>query len=490
MLVKSFPKGFFLFKKFYKSINVQILLAVLVVSSCVTFLITLSQLYFDYREEINDIQKSFSLVERTYKEGLETALWNFDYNLLGIQTAGILNIPGIMYIEVSEHGKIIYKNGKISENNSLSYTLDLVRQKTAFTNETKIGELKLWGDLDKVYMRVWKKAGMTLLVQFLKTFLVSSAILIILNQILARHLSVIRRHLIENMDLAKSYTPLRLKRSEKFTDEIYSLEQSINGLLEASHRNFQDLNELNLNLEYQVQERSQIIADQQHQLVLAAKLSSLGEMAGGIAHEINTPLTVISLLAEQTKEVTDLKKVESLQNRILATVQRIGKIISSLKFLVRDSVREGIEEVSLKFLIDETVALCSYKLEQTKVKLIVEPYEERLIKCRAVQISLVLVNLIRNSIDAVENLHDRWIRISIDSKGSRIRFSVQDSGPGIPPEVAEKMFLPFYTTKGIGKGTGLGLSISYNVVANHQGTLSYNNSSGHTEFIVEIPQAS
>ena len=146
------------------------------------------------------------------------------------------------------------------------------------------------------------------------------------------------------------------------------------------------------------------------------------------------------------------------------------------------------EKVSLDFLINETLALCSWKIEKSKVHLIIEPYQEITVQCRAVQISLVLVNLIRNAIDAVENLPEKWIRISVLSDNEMICIKVQDSGPGIAKDVVEKMFLPFYSTKSIGQGTGLGLSISYNVIANHQGTLSYSHESGNTEFIIKIPQ--
>lgn len=444
----------------------------------------------DYRIEIAGIEKDFTLVERTYKEGLESALWNFDYKLLDIQTTGILNIPGIIYLEIREdNDKVIHKNGTLpSSNNSLSFKMDLTHARTDLQGKTKIGEIEIWGDLDSVYLNIWRKAGMTLFIQFLKTFLVSSAILIILNRILTQHLLKVRSHLLASVDLTKPYQPLRLNRSSQLNDELQSLEDSINHMISTSHKNFKQLADLNHSLEEQVRERSEVIAVQQNKLLLSAKLSSLGEMAGGIAHEINTPLTIISLLAEQTQVSDDKEKISEYQERIISTVNKIGKIISSLKFLVRDSVLEGIEKVSLDFLINETLALCSWKIDQSKVNLIIEPYQEVTIQCRAVQISLVLVNLIRNAIDAVENLPEKWIRISIQSDCDMVCIRVQDSGTGIPDDVVEKMFLPFYSTKSIGRGTGLGLSISYNIIANHQGSLSYNNESGHTEFIIKIPQ--
>lgn len=131
----------------------------------------------------------------------------------------------------------------------------------------------------------------------------------------------------------------------------------------------------------------------------------------------------------------------------MATVQRISKIISSLKFLVRDSAKEGVEQVSLKFLLDETLALCSYKLDQSHVKLIIEPYADHDVNCRDVQISLVLVNLIRNAIDTIEKLPEKWIRIAISTEQNLVRISVMDSGAGIPAEVIEKCSFLFTQQK-------------------------------------------
>lgn len=207
------------------------------------------------------------MIERTYKECLISALWNFDYKLLKIQTNGILNIPGITNLEIRDKDKIIHQNGIPSPNNSLTFTLKLIHQRLDSETFSQIGEVQVWGHLDSVYLNIWRRAGKTLLIQFLKTFFVSTAILLILNRILTQHLMTIRTHMLQSTDLTSTYKPVSLKRSKKFKDEFLSLEESINLMLKTSHEKFKQLADLNESLERQVQERFQIISDQQNQLI-------------------------------------------------------------------------------------------------------------------------------------------------------------------------------------------------------------------------------
>jgi signal transduction histidine kinase len=109
--------------------------------------------------------------------------------------------------------------------------------------------------------------------------------------------------------------------------------------------------------------------------------------------------------------------------------------------------------------------------------------------CQPVEISQTLLNLLNNAFDVIEKLEERWIRIQIDKKDDYLTMSVINSGPKIPDAVVEKIFQPFFTTKGVGKGTGLGLSISKNIIERHNGTLSVDNSCQNTKFDIRIPSS-
>jgi signal transduction histidine kinase len=132
--------------------------------------------------------------------------------------------------------------------------------------------------------------------------------------------------------------------------------------------------------------------------------------------------------------------------------------------------------------------LCGEKFKHRNVEIRVDPIADDLaIRCRSVQISQVLLNLINNACDAVQSDPAPWIHIAAERRDGFVRLTVTDSGKGIPEHVRSRLFQPFFTTKEIGKGTGLGLSISKGIVGAHGGTVDLDPTSAHTRFVVELP---
>lgn len=234
---------------------------------------------------------------------------------------------------------------------------------------------------------------------------------------------------------------------------------------------------------------------QRVRMISAAKMSSLGEMASGIAHEINNPLTVISCKAEQMRMrvergnysnselENDLKKIEN-------TTMRIARIISGLRSFSRDSENEEFQNVFIKDIFTDTLELCRERIKNQNIDLKLIIPEDLKTNVRPTQISQVLMNLIGNSIDAIENLEEKWIELKVEELSNSILISVKDSGHGIDPQILEKIMLPFFTTKEVGKGTGLGLSISKGIIEDHKGQLIYNSKSENTNFLVYIQKDS
>ena len=233
------------------------------------------------------------------------------------------------------------------------------------------------------------------------------------------------------------------------------------------------------------------LAEQRQQAIQASKLSSLGEMASGIAHEINNPLTIISALATRTKKnlkdsTVPLEKSSENQEKIIATVDRIAKIIRGLRSFSRDSNGDQFSRKKVNEIVEMTLDLCHERLKDNGIDIRVDPLIDIEIDCREVQIVQVLVNLLNNSSDAVTDLKDKWIRISTWEYHDNVYIRVTDSGLGIEERIAEKMMIPFYTTKEIGKGTGLGLSISKGIIEAHHGQFYYRKFNNHTSFVVEL----
>lgn len=224
-----------------------------------------------------------------------------------------------------------------------------------------------------------------------------------------------------------------------------------------------------------------------------AKLASLGEMASGIAHEINNPLAVIHTRSLHLKRLIDRNQYdpevfkENL-SKINSTVDRIAKIIRGLKSFSRNAESDAFIPTSLKTIVENSLELCSEKFRHQLVLLKVDPIPDITIDCRESQLVQVLLNLLTNAYDAVEKNEERWVHLSFKVKSlNAVAIIVTDSGHGIPEEVAQNIMQPFYTTKEVGKGTGLGLSISKGIVDDHGGEIYLDRKSINTRFVIDLP---
>lgn len=230
----------------------------------------------------------------------------------------------------------------------------------------------------------------------------------------------------------------------------------------------------------------------QIQLTEAERLSSLGQMAGGVAHEINNPLAIIKGKATIIRRKLESEKIDLGNNLrdfdlIESTVDRIAKIIKGLRNYSRNAENDPFETINVQTLISDTLELCSNKLSSRSIEIKTHCHENLSVQCRPAQISQILMNLISNSIDAVESLDKKWVEINVSEFNGSVLFAISDSGSGINPSIAEKIMNPFYTTKPVGKGTGLGLSISKGIADAHGGTLKYIPNQQHTTFILDLP---
>jgi signal transduction histidine kinase/HAMP domain-containing protein len=231
----------------------------------------------------------------------------------------------------------------------------------------------------------------------------------------------------------------------------------------------------------------------QNQLIQSSKMASLGEMAGGIAHEINNPLAIIKLAAAQLQKFLEFEKpnFDNTKQAILRidnTVDRISKIVQGLRVFSRDGRSDPFEDVSVAILLENTLSFCNERFKYHSVKLIKDhPVEDLVFEGRQVEISQVLLNLLNNATDAIESLEDKWIQIAVKTQGKYLEMRIIDSGNGIPIDIQEKMFQPFFTSKEIGKGTGFGLSLSQTIIKGHKGELLFDKEHINTCFILRIP---
>lgn len=234
----------------------------------------------------------------------------------------------------------------------------------------------------------------------------------------------------------------------------------------------------------------------EQQLTNASRLASLGEMAGGIAHEINNPLAVIKgkcfqILQLQKRGEFSYDGVEKLVRDIETISTRIASVVRGLKSFSREASDDPFVTQSIRAIIEDSLSFCEQKMKNENVtlhRLFAEKADIQ-VACRSAQIAQVIVNLLSNSMDALKTNKDAAIWIDIHDSGDSLRISVEDNGPGIPKEFAAKIMQPFFTTKPVGTGTGLGLSISKGIAQAHHGDLELESSERPTRFVLRLPKS-
>lgn len=242
-------------------------------------------------------------------------------------------------------------------------------------------------------------------------------------------------------------------------------------------------------------ERTSQLTDQQQTFALSSKMIALGEMAGGVAHEINNPLQIIHGYAEilsrglQESE-PDLSKLNAVAQKILVTVSRIAKIVRGLKSFARDGDPEPHDFAEVSDIVAETLELCGEKFRNHGITLPDPMIPRGLgVHCNRQQISQILLNLLNNAFFVAKDCPNKEIRLDVRSVGAEVEISVMDGGPGIPSQLADRLFQPFFTTKPVGAGTGLGLSVSKGLAEKNGGRLRLDRSSPQTRFVLTLPIA-
>ena len=243
----------------------------------------------------------------------------------------------------------------------------------------------------------------------------------------------------------------------------------------------------NVELERKVEERSRELEGAQAQLIQSEKLASIGQLAAGVAHEINNPLGVMlgfsQVIIKKLPEDNPLRKP-------LASIEREGlrckKIIQGLLDFSRRSA-PTLESVNLNDVMEAACGLSEYQFALDNVN-IVKGYAPNLpeIQANANELQQVFLNLIHNAYQAMPQ--GGKLRITTRAVGDKVQAIFADTGVGIPPENLKHIFDPFFTTKEVGKGTGLGLSLSYGIIESHGGKIEVDSQVGvGTTFVVTLP---
>lgn len=225
-----------------------------------------------------------------------------------------------------------------------------------------------------------------------------------------------------------------------------------------------------------------------------ARLSSLGEMAGGIAHELNTPLQTLLLHADMARMELDegTPDPEALQEAVagvLETARHLSSVVRAMRTLARrtDGEPEALEPVPLREVIHDVRSMSAGRLRLADIDVRIDAPAEVRVSARRAECAQVLLNLLNNAYDAVEGQAEAWVRVELVAEGAGARLSVIDSGPGVPADQRDAILAPFFTTKPVGQGTGLGLSVSRSLARNWGAELQLDADAPATTFSIRFP---
>ena len=227
----------------------------------------------------------------------------------------------------------------------------------------------------------------------------------------------------------------------------------------------------------------------QEQLLQSEKMSAVGQLIAGVAHELNNPLTAILGYAQLLESEGLNTRAQDYVSKLFKQAQRTHRVVQNLLSFARQRKPQR-DEVDIRKILDETLALRDYDLKSNNIKVERDvPSEPALVIADPHQIEQVFLNIINNAVDAVlETGRTGKLKIRVFSVGGQVSTTFTDDGAGIKDP--KRIFDPFYTTKSVGKGTGLGLSICYGIVKEHGGDITANNApEGGACIEVRLPAA-
>jgi len=266
--------------------------------------------------------------------------------------------------------------------------------------------------------------------------------------------------------------------------DIKCMENEKNELIEA-------LKTKNIELE----KSSQELKDATQQLIQAGKMTVLGELTAGIAHELSQPLNGIKIVSQSL--IYDIKKnrlvVEELDDqfkKIVDQVNRMAEIIQHMRIFTRQTIGESFEKTNINTIIAGAFNFIEQQMINNNIKVVKNLQEHLIVSVNPIRIEQVLLNLLSNARYALinSNKDEKILNIEVTEHDNYVAIHIMDNGIGIPDNVKEKLFTPFFTTKDPGQGTGLGLSISRKIIEEHKGSLEFESKYGeYTLFKIMLP---
>lgn len=304
-------------------------------------------------------------------------------------------------------------------------------------------------------------------------------------------LSLLCQMLFTGAGLANRITEVREKLFETLAAKADVLEDQVRERTLEFHEANEILKveiEVRRAAEERAKEQTQLLEEAQARLVSTSRLGALGDMASGISHEINNPLTILKgylFLMQETlhRAEPDHERMKSMISKSLVTADRMANVTRALReFALQDQIEDPVD-ICLSKNWEMTMNLRRERIRDLGISCHVEPWDYNIhVLARPADLAQAIMSCLHNAIDAVNHLESKWIRVSVLADDMYVTIRIVDAGRGIDPQIVEKLFTPFFTTKDPGAGTGLGLSIAKQLMKSAGGDLRYVAGEAHTTF--------
>lgn len=294
------------------------------------------------------------------------------------------------------------------------------------------------------------------------------------------------------LTLAFGLASVLMRRRQRLAAQQEAAEKNRQELERRIEERTRDLSSANAALNNEIEERVRAEASREamrHELVQASKLAALGQIAAGVAHEINQPVAAIKTQAETAGawlEREDISKAARALGRIGDLTDRIGAITQELRSFSRKG-QPQVSKVSVGEAIDGALLLVGGHLRRAGVRLVRPKTPSVMVMADRFRLEQVIVNLIQNALEALDGVANPTITIGIAQTGNQVEVVVADNGPGLRAEVRDQLFTPFVTTKA--NGLGLGLVISRDIIAAFDGELDLRPSDSGAVFVMTLRSA-
>jgi two-component system NtrC family sensor kinase len=480
-------------------------------------------IYVNYNEEEKNFHAHVKEIQSSHMTSLANALWHFDSKQVAIQGEGINNLYYIGYVRISNDENTLFETGEVSDTPQDNHFIIPIEH-----SRRMIGELEIGFARGKILENIIKSASKIFFMQVLSGLLLAALLLWRVHRIITRHLVDLNRQL-EVKSKSNAHQFLTIDRGYYDDDELSTLIDSFNQLTDELNSELKSkeeaqhaLAETNNKLEQRVEERTENLQDAidklhntlehlrntQSQLIESKKLSSLGAMVAGVAHEINTPIglciTTHSFIQEMFKEMRQrfednsisksnftefMTNMEESVDILSKNLERAARLVKSFKLVSEDQTGEAARKFNLKEYIQEILSTLQPKLKMTQHLVNIQCASDIDMYGYPGALSQVITNLVMNSLlHGFENIAKGTITIEVERHNDHVEILYADDGQGLTEEAQVKIFEPFFTTKRGHGGTGLGMHLVHNLVSQTlQGSIQLQQASQGCAFIITIP---